>query len=516
MTDRFELSAPTELRDKLAQLMFIRIGSNLPPTVKVEQDVDRVLACLEQCPLGGLVLFNGDRERTPDTLQKLQSNSRYPLLISADIERGVGQQIHGYTLVPHAMSFSSLGSETEVFAEQFGYNTALLARGVGIHITFSPVADVSVDPKNPVISTRSPGRQPAEVAAFARGYVAGCRRGGVLSTAKHYPGHGNTHEDSHDTVPTVQASRTELENCDLVPFQAAVDAGVPLVMTAHVRFPALDPSDRCATLSSPILSNLLRSGLGFEGAVITDSLLMAGIKTDGQSEGELAAECLNAGVDILLDVAEPLETLDGLLRAVEQGQLQESRVEDAFQRVWKLKTSMFTQEPPNEREILVACEQEGAFAAEVAQRAITLEDDRGRLPWESQRRTCGVVIRHSSDPPDREHRLGGLLRERFPGCDYFELSSDFGESDCAPIRDVAQRAEQLVVAMNVKPAAWHKFWLTPQQIELLRPFSQLDGCVFVSLGTPEILHEFDAPVKICTFSDVPVSQAALVERLVGD
>src|SRR5690606_35336232 len=143
-------------------------------------------------------------------------------------------------------------------------------------MSFSPVADVNVDPRNPIIATRAFGNKPDRVADLVTAFVKGSAAGGILATAKHFPGHGNTHEDSHHALPTVDGSREELLACELVPFRAAIAAGVPLLMTAHVRFPALDPSGKPATLSQGILTDLLRNELHFQGAVVSDSLLMDG------------------------------------------------------------------------------------------------------------------------------------------------------------------------------------------------------------------------------------------------
>ena len=517
MTKAIDLAPPTLLRDKLAQLIFVRVGSNLPPIRKVEEDAGRVATLLKSCPVGGLLLFNGHWEQTPETLRRLQAESAYPLLVAADIERGVGQQLHGHSLFPHAMSFSSLGDDTEQIADRFAYLTAVIARAAGIHITLAPVADISVDPKNPIISTRSPGRDAQQVERFVTAYVAGCQRGGLLSTAKHYPGHGNTHEDSHHTLPTVRSSRKEMDQTELVPFRAAMRAGVPLVMTAHVRYPGLDDCDKCATLSRRILVDLLRTELGFRGVVVTDSLLMEGAKPAGTSEAELAVQSLNAGVDVLLDLANPGETLAGMQQAVAAGRLAEDRVDEAVQRLWQLKRQIFCGERAKDGNESVAesVRQAEGLASEVARRAITLVDgNSSRLPLNPAKRTCVLLIRHSSDVAGQEHPLGAVVRRHLTRCDYLEFDPNFGREDCQETFERASCAQQLLLAMIVKPAAWHKFWLTSEQIELLQRLAQLETCVLASLGTPEILHEFEtnAP-KICTFSDVPVSQTALVHYL---
>ena len=306
--------ANAPLRDKLAQLMMVRIGSNLPPVRTVRQDAGRVEKLLDAEPLGGLVLFNGSYAESPAVIASLQRQSRYPLLVGSDLERGVGQQLQGMPLFPHAMAFGQGGDEALATTEQFARLTAAGMRHCGVHVNFAPVADVHSEPRNPIIATRAFADDPERAAEMAAAFVKGCRAGGVLATAKHFPGHGNTHEDSHDTVPAVAASRAELELCELVPFRAAIGEGVPIVMSAHVRYPGLDPSGRPATLSPVILIDVLRGELGFQGAVFSDSLLMDGVKSQAANEGELAVAALLAGIDVLLDIAaatrQPSEVFD--------------------------------------------------------------------------------------------------------------------------------------------------------------------------------------------------------------
>jgi len=511
--------AAAPLHDKLAQLMFVRIGSNLPPVRTVEEDEARVAALLEKCALGGLVLFNGSYASTPQTLARLQKVSRHPLLISADLERGLGQQLRGYPLFPHAMAFDALGADAAAAVHRFAELTAQASRAGGVHITFAPVADVNSDPRNPIIATRAFAAEPRRVAELAAAFVRGCRAGGLLATVKHFPGHGNTHEDSHHALPTVEASRDQMKRRELTPFAAAIAEGVPLVMTSHVRYPALDASGRAATLSRPILTDLLRNELGFQGAVVSDSLLMEGVKIGCANEGELALSALNAGVDILLDVADPILTVDWLEAAVNAGRLSEGRVDDALVRVNRLKSAVFGtaeelarfDEDDNRR-------QTERLALEVARRAtVVAKNENGLLPFRTDRELCAIFVNpfplpSNADPPP----LGDLLRERFPKLQYYELGADPPDAQLEEIGRVALQAEQLLAAFVVKPAAWHRFGLPPKLRDWLQWLASQRPTAAACLGAPQGLEPLaHAAAQICTFSDVPVSQQALVERLVG-
>lgn len=509
-----KLSPPSTLREKLAQLIVVRIGSNLPPVRTVEQDAERIAELLPDCPVGGLIVFNGQRDQTPGTLARLQSISKLPLLVASDIERGVGQQLHGPGLFPHAMAFEALGDDAEKTVEEFARLTALDARDSGLHIAFAPVADVNVDPRNPIIATRAFGDNPERVAQLVGAFIRGCQAGGLLSTAKHYPGHGNTHEDSHHAVPTVVANRKTMDQCELVPFRAAIAAGVPLIMSAHVCYPAWDDTGTPATLSQPILIELLRKQMGFEGAVVSDSLLMEGVKSQCASEGELAVATLLAGVDILLDVAKPQTTLDALEAAVNAGELPEGRVEEAFARLWRLKRLMFENEGPAEDTSLA--EKTDALANKVATESIrTLAGEGKRLPFDPKQKVCAILVRPYEshlDPPQQP--LGAALKAIVPNSEYHELGPRSQPEDFERVLSHAANTEQVLVAIIVKPAAWHAFGLLPEQHTFVEQLTRQQPCVLASLGTPEALQKYDgAKEKLCTFSDVPASQRALAKLL---
>ncbi|NBB74527.1 MAG: beta-glucosidase, partial [Bacteroidetes bacterium] len=329
---------PTTLREKAAQLVFIRLGSNMTPPVTVSDDAARVADLLDRYPFGGLLLFNGHYPATADRLAVLQAQSAYPLLVASDVERGVGQQVEGTTVFPHAMAFGALGDEAEPAIDALARITAREALACGIHQLLTPVADVNLHPRNPIISIRAFGTEPDAVARHVHTYVTACRDEGLITTAKHFPGHGRTADDTHETLPAVDADVDTLQATDLMPFRAAIAAGADTVMTTHAAFPALDPEGRPATLSPPILRGVLRDQMGFDGPIVTDSLLMAAVRATHDDPGDQAVALLEAGVDCVLDPSDPVAVVEGLVRAVESGQLAASRIHRAFDRIWRLKT----------------------------------------------------------------------------------------------------------------------------------------------------------------------------------
>src|SRR3954467_15592643 len=225
---QLQSSGRMSLREKIAQLILARIGSNMPPVCRVDADEERVRRLLDDCPLGGLLLFNGGPDAAK-SLERLQSNSAVPLLVGSDIERGVGQQVPGYTLFPHAMAFDRLGADAMAGVSEFARATAREAREVGIHITFAPVADVSTNPRNPLINTRAFSDDVSRATELTRAFVVSAEAAGLRTAAKHFPGHGDTEKDSHDSLPTIDPPRRALEARELLPFRAAIDAGCSLM-----------------------------------------------------------------------------------------------------------------------------------------------------------------------------------------------------------------------------------------------------------------------------------------------
>src|SRR3954469_6306502 len=205
--------------------------------------------------VGGFILFGGPSEHVATLTEDLHSKSRVALLIGADLERGAGQQFAGQTALPPLAAIASLDDLQSV--RRAGAVTALEARALGINWVYAPDCDIDVEPDNPIIGTRSFGSDPERVGEYAAAWIDACQAEGVLACAKHFPGHGRTTVDSHKELPRVDASEDTLRETDLVPFRRAIERGVASVMSAHVAFPAFDPSGAPATLSRPILTNHL-------------------------------------------------------------------------------------------------------------------------------------------------------------------------------------------------------------------------------------------------------------------
>ncbi len=308
-----------------------------------------------------------------------------PLLLALDHEGGLVNRLwDNATRLPPNMAIAATDSPNayaaraaKVLADELG--------AMGINLTFGPVVDVNNNPANPVIGARSFGSDPGVVAALGARMIYTYKQEGMISVAKHFPGHGDTAVDSHTGLPTITHDRARLDAVELVPFRAAIAAGVPAVMSAHIIFPAIDP-DHPATLSRSILTGLLRDELGFEGVIMTDALGMAAIQTIyGQPEAAVLA--LKAGADLITadhnSAPGNLAIRDAIVEAVQTGDLPLERLDDAVTRVLTLKAEygLFDWKPKSPEDLAesVKTPEHEAFAAELARRAITVVRDSGGL-----------------------------------------------------------------------------------------------------------------------------------------
>ncbi|MEO8448487.1 MAG: glycoside hydrolase family 3 N-terminal domain-containing protein [Gemmatimonadota bacterium] len=297
------------------------------PESGFRHEEERIAAALG-AGVGGFIIFGGTAEAVAALTARLVDHAGRPLLLGADVERGAGQQFEGLTEFPPPRALGSLDDAGVIRAAARG--TAEEALEVGINWVYAPVADLDVEPDNPIVQTRSFGDHPALVARAVKTWIAAAQEAGVLACAKHFPGHGRTRHDSHDGVPEVDVPAALLRSADLVPFQAAVDAGVASVMTAHVAFPALDPTGTPATYSAPILSEL-RGALGFGGLIVTDALIMGGAAS-GRSPEDGAVAALSAGVDVMLYPPDPVTMTAALEQAIGRDPALEIRAEQALAR----------------------------------------------------------------------------------------------------------------------------------------------------------------------------------------
>lgn len=488
----------------------------MPPPVRVAEDIDRFRPLQNKYQFGGIVLFNGDTRHTPALLADLQQHAARPILVASDIERGTGQQIAGATLFPHARACAIAGTEA---VQTFARITATEALACGLHITFGPVADVNSNPLNPIIGIRAFGHDPVEVQQHVTTYVKACQEVGLLATAKHFPGHGDTATDSHAMLPVVNRDAQALGQVEFPPFIEAIKMGTDLVMTAHVAFPSLHDTTTPATLSAPILQGVLRQKLGFTGAVISDSLIMKAIQPADGDMARYAANLLNAGLDILLDPLHPVTMVEGLVEAITTGILNESRMDAAIAQIDKLRRritkkfgSGFFTDPNEVFPIdLVGCKGHQKQAHGIAARAISADAPATNV--EGKKMAVFVTpYRTRLDPT--EAPLGEALRQRAANhpalsLTYHEVDADTEEATFDTLIKALQNCNEAFIFVVSKPAAWHAYGLPDNLSAFVTTVTRTLPTTLVSLGDHHILAAYPEAMRtFCAYSDVPASQEA--------
>ena len=335
------------LRDRAAQMVWPNIYADYVPADA--KSWRKVTSYVADQKVGGILMSIGSPIEMAVKLNALQRMSALPLLVGADLETGAGMRARGGYFVPNGID---LGGAT-VFPSEMAYGaandtaltytegrvTAIEGRALGIHIDFSPVLDVNNNPANPVINTRSYGEDPHEVARLGVSFIHGLQDNGMIATAKHFPGHGDTETNSHLALPIVNVSRARLDTVELVPFRAAIKAGVGAVMTFHGSMPALDSSGAPGTLSSNVVTGLLRNELGFTGLVISDAMDMKGV-TDKYGSTEAIKRAVAAGVDVLIQPLDVPAAIDAVVAGVSEGRYSETRVSEAARRILAMKRKL--------------------------------------------------------------------------------------------------------------------------------------------------------------------------------
>lgn len=339
------------LPEKIGQLIVVRTTGHLfdhqirYPAWEATQT--QLKKWLQELNLGGVILLGGSCAEIAYRTQQLQSWAKTPLFICADIEEGVGQRFSGATWFPPPMSLSEIAIDNlplaQEYAQKMGAITAQEALAIGINWILAPVTDVNNNPQNPVINVRALGDNPQIVGDLATAFIQGCQSLPILTTAKHFPGHGDTATDSHLDLPRLTHSLERLTEIELPPFQRAIDEGVDTVMTAHLLVEALDKVNP-ATLSYSILTEQLRAKMGFTGLIVTDALIMGGVAKYASPE-EIAVKAIQAGADILLMPENPEVAINAIAQAISDGILSEARIDRSLARIAQAKNKLFSPNP---------------------------------------------------------------------------------------------------------------------------------------------------------------------------
>jgi beta-N-acetylhexosaminidase len=479
--------------------------------------------------IGGFILFGGTLERTPRMLQALQALAEVPLLIASDVERGLGQQLAGGTRFPSQRAVASAidrSSKRDIaLLNRMLDAVRIETRAAGIHAVFSPVADVNNNPDNPIICTRAFGDEPEIVEWFSSRYIKrlqkplGKGRLELLACAKHFPGHGDTDQDSHSVLPVIRADKRRLNRVELPPFREAVQDGVAMVMVAHLQVPALDP-DQPTTFSKKTITALLREGMNFNGLIVSDALDM-GALAGLHSQEEIAVRAVEAGIDVLLHPHDAMTTINAVVQAVEQGRIARDRITESVQRITAAKARLGLLETTQEKEVEIDYEKNKRVAREIGRKAASIiEGDRKQLPLSDK---AGIACFIIDDDANTESGNAFIraMRERYKNLSVLVLTSE-AEAPESLVLDSIRAAEYCIMAFFSKISAAKgrsgvADKLYNKVLNMLRTTRETHGTsVLISFDSPYLLDRFrDADLRIAAYDRMDEIQNAVVELISG-
>ncbi|WP_342772001.1 glycoside hydrolase family 3 protein [Neobacillus piezotolerans] len=475
---------------------------------------------IEKYKIGGVIYFNWSQNITTpadppqvnalsNELQKIAMSQRMqiPLYISTDQEGGIVQRLTSPgTVFPGNMALGATRS-TE-YAAKTADILAKELKAIGVNMDFAPVADVNMNPANPVIGVRSFGEDPKLVSDLTVAQVEAFQNQNVIATAKHFPGHGDTATDSHYGLPIINHDLETLHKVDLAPFKAAIDAGVDSIMTAHIVVPALDDSGLPATLSKPILTDLLRKELGFDGLIITDSLDMSGANV--VPADRIAVEAFKAGADILLNPPNVEVAYNAVLNAVKNGEISKKRLDESVFRIleYKMKRGLFDNPYTDASAVkVVGAPEHLAAAEEIANKSITLvKNEGGLLPL---KKTDSILIAGPST--GKPTMLADLLKAKGFNTSASSASATPTAAQIAAAVELAKQADKVIVTTyNGATNAGQQ-----QLVKALQDSGK--KVIVVAIRNPYDLMAFPtASAYLTTYGDRDVSILALSRVLAGE
>ncbi len=521
--------ASLTLREKVAQLVMIPFnGHPFTPRSREAKFVNLV----SKEHVGGLILVNvGDNGRvvtkadplqTASFINRMQRLAKVPLLVAGDFERGASMRLESTTIFPHAMAFAASGDPAEARIE--GEITAKESRTMGFQWLFFPDADVNNNPDNPIINIRSYGEDPVSVSKFVSAFIEGAHiptdeKNRVLVTAKHFPGHGDTATDTHMNLATITGDLPRLEAIEWAPFRSAIQSGVDAVMTAHIAVPALDDPGLPATLSSKILTGILREQLGFQGIVVTDALDMGGI-AHGFSVGDASVRALEAGADVLLMPSDPKAAIDAVVAAVNSGRVSQARLEESVSRLLtaKVRVGLAGSRLVDTTQLrkLVNTPESNAEAQKIADKSVTLvRDEKKIVPLDAKVSTVFYTL--VEGPASTEGAaFEAEAKKRLPSATFLRGSSGMTSGQLEGLMQTADR--YVVVAFaSVAPSRGSAALggALPGFVDSL--IATKKPVVFVAMGNPYLLRSFpDVAAYLTTYSTVEPSERAAAKALLGE
>src|SRR2546426_10524068 len=501
--------------------------------------------------VGGIILFRGPVYESVVLVNRMQQLAKHPLLISADLEAGSGMRFDDTVNFPWNMAIAATGNPD--YARREGELTAREARALGVQQIYAPVADVNNNAANPVINVRSYGEDPAQVAKFVAAFVEGSQRAGVMATVKHFPGHGDTATDSHRGLPEINVTRERLNAVELVPFRAAVSAGVGAVMDGHIGLPLIDPTvitplprelktkptdtdeageivsekGTMPTTLSPVMNGILRRDLGFDGLIVTDAMSMSGLTLYFTQE-EASVRALEAGADLLLKPADPDAAFRGVREAVLKGRMKEQRIDESARRVLAAKYDLGLVKqritPLDAIDISVAGKESVELAREIAEHAVTLVRNDGNLvPLNSLKPDARIFNLAITNGDDRLLIAGafvGAMSRAGRKIETLVLDDRSSEAEVQQVLARAKNADLVIASLygRVRSGQARSVGLPEPGAQALSALiAKKAPIIGISFGNPYLLQSFpNLRTYLVAYGDMPSLQQAAARAVLGE
>ncbi len=529
--------------EKVGQL--VHIGINARFLNQESPEYKELLRQIVENKVGGITVFVGGVYETVHLVNRMQENAKIPLLISGDFETGVGMRFDETVNFPWNMAIAATGKSD--FARRQGEVTAREARALGVQWNFAPDADVNNNADNPVINVRSYGENPQEVARFASAFMLGLQSENVLATAKHFPGHGDTAVDSHRGLPIIDLPKSRLEQIELVPFKAVVDAGVGSVMIAHISLPQIDSTEIKplkqsikasytesevksetatvpSTLSPVVINGMLRKELGFDGLIVTDAMDMSGL-TIYFNQDEAAVRAILAGADVILKPADTDAAIRGIKQAVASGRISEQRLNESVRKVlaWKFQLGLTREKitPIDRIDTLVSNPQTRQLSDEIAANAMTLVKDDGKnLPVRRDKKAVVLCITNGEDRFFAGNTFAAELRRLGLNVERIVIDERSTQKEVQEAIEKAKNAETVIAGLfgRVRSGAKNSVGLPETGVRVLREVLRNNpNTINVSFGNPYLLRGFpEMKTYAVAYGDMTSLQRAAARALAGE
>ncbi|MCB0725565.1 MAG: glycoside hydrolase family 3 C-terminal domain-containing protein [Ignavibacteriae bacterium] len=517
-----KLSSMT-LREKIGQMLVSSSkGFQLD---KSGDEYKRLQKAVNEEKVGGFIFFQGTSRDEAELINDLQTQSNIPLLISADFERGTKMRLDDGSLFPNNMGIGATRDPN--LAYHMGRIIAMECRALGIHQNYAPVVDVNNNANNPIINVRSFGEDPYLVSELADAMIKGLQDGGVIATAKHFPGHGDTDIDSHNDLPVLNFGMDRLDSVELVPYFSAIRNNVMSIMIAHLAFPAVEHEPFVpASLSQKLVKDLLIDYMGYKGLIVTDALNMEGIKKHFTTQ-QVAVMCVEAGIDLILMPQGEKETIDAIEKAVNDGTVTEERINESVRKILKAKLwlGLFENNIVDVEKAVNTINSKEAqdLSKIIAEASITLvKDDMDALPLSDMSgKNCAVVsINNGLETANTgffKDEFEKVAKSKFNNYSYTSVNGDVTNSN--EILASVENADVIVVPIYAKVKIKTGTVGLPQsQLDLIKSLIATGKKVIViSFGNPYLIQGFlETPAYICAYGDGESSISATIRAIFGE